>query len=93
MPGRQESWKSIGDCNNTSSGLSYFATAHGYYELYVDMLMEMSKKAPVNGHHATAPQASERTGPLADREFNRCSRRHSMRYCSGFAYARIPNAQ
>jgi CHAT domain-containing protein/Flp pilus assembly protein TadD len=39
---------------------SYFATAQGYYEFYVDLLMEMRKLEPTKGHDATALQASER---------------------------------
>ena len=39
---------------------SYFATAQGYYEFYVDLLMEMRKLEPTKSHDATALQASER---------------------------------
>jgi CHAT domain-containing protein/tetratricopeptide (TPR) repeat protein len=39
---------------------SYFATAQGYYEFYVDLLMEMRKREPTMGHDATALQANER---------------------------------
>jgi hypothetical protein len=39
---------------------SYFATAQGYYESYIDLLMEMSKREPAKNHDATALQASER---------------------------------
>jgi CHAT domain-containing protein/tetratricopeptide (TPR) repeat protein len=39
---------------------SYFATAHGFYEFYVDLLMQMHKREPAKGHDAAALQASER---------------------------------
>ena len=36
---------------------SYFATAQGFYEFYVDLLMQMHKREPTKGHDATALQA------------------------------------
>ncbi len=39
---------------------SYFATKHGYYEAYVDLLMELHRREPDAGHDAAALTASER---------------------------------
>ncbi len=39
---------------------SYFATKQGYYETYVDLLMELHRRRPDAGHAAEALTASER---------------------------------
>jgi CHAT domain-containing protein/Tfp pilus assembly protein PilF len=39
---------------------SYFATAQGYYEFYIDLLMQMHDRETARGHDVTAMQASER---------------------------------
>lgn len=39
---------------------SYFASVRGYYEFYINLLMQMHKRQPSAGHDAKALQASER---------------------------------
>jgi CHAT domain-containing protein/tetratricopeptide (TPR) repeat protein len=39
---------------------SYFATAQGNYEFYIDLLMQMHNQEPAKGHMAAAFEASER---------------------------------
>ncbi len=39
---------------------SYFATAQGYYEFYIDLLMRLHKQQPAAGYDSKALQASER---------------------------------
>lgn len=39
---------------------SYFATAHQYYEFYVDLLMEMHRRDPSAGHEVEALEVCER---------------------------------
>ncbi|HYJ92060.1 MAG TPA: tetratricopeptide repeat protein, partial [Pyrinomonadaceae bacterium] len=39
---------------------SYFASQHGTYELYVDLLMQLDRQSPSAGYDAKALQASER---------------------------------
>ncbi|MBD2195158.1 MULTISPECIES: CHAT domain-containing protein [Calothrix] len=39
---------------------SYFASVQRYYELYIDLLMQLHKQQPSQGYHALALQASER---------------------------------
>ena len=40
--------------------MSYFAKAHKYYELYIDLLMQLHKRQPDAGHDSSAFLASER---------------------------------
>jgi len=39
---------------------SYFATVQSYYDLYIDVLMQLHKRHPSEGHDGEALQASER---------------------------------
>lgn len=39
---------------------SYFASAHQYFETYIDLLMQMHRRYPREGHNGRALQASER---------------------------------
>ena len=40
---------------------SYFATVQDYYELYIDLLMQLHKTNPKSGYHTKALEASERS--------------------------------
>jgi CHAT domain-containing protein/Tfp pilus assembly protein PilF len=40
--------------------VSYFASAHQHYELYIDVLMQMHKRNPMAGYDAVALEASEK---------------------------------
>ena len=39
---------------------AYFATVQGYYEFYIDLLMQLHKRQPAAGYESEALQASER---------------------------------
>ncbi|WYM02926.1 MAG: CHAT domain-containing tetratricopeptide repeat protein [Gloeotrichia echinulata CP02] len=46
---------------NQNLRTSYFATVQGYYQFYIDLLMELHKKDPSKGYDALALNASERS--------------------------------
>lgn len=48
------------DIYNSEQRVSYFASAQGTYEFYIDLLMRLRRAAPGRGYDALAAQVSER---------------------------------
>jgi CHAT domain-containing protein len=46
--------------NSQQLRASYFATVQGYYDFYIELLMQMHEREPAGGHSAEALAASER---------------------------------